>query len=75
MDGHVSRIFACAFNPRSHHELVSGGWDNTVMCWDDRQPYATRYFVGVHICGEGLDFDKPGRQVSDNEYKYLYFYV
>lgn len=63
LDGHTSRIFACAFNPRSQHEMISGGWDNTVMCWDDRQPYATRYFVGVHMCGEGLDFDKPGRQI------------
>lgn len=63
MDGHTSRIFACVFNPKSHHELVSGGWDNTVMCWDDRQPYATKQFFGVHMCGEGLDFDKPGKQV------------
>ena len=45
--------------------MISGGWDDKVMCWDDRQPYATRYFEGVHICGEGLDFDKPGRQVRD----------
>ncbi|XP_026745654.1 transcription initiation factor TFIID subunit 5-like isoform X2 [Trichoplusia ni] len=65
MDGHESRIFACAFNPKSHHELISGGWDNAVMCWDDRQPYATRYFLGIHMCGEGLDFDKPGRQEKD----------
>ncbi|XP_023947804.1 uncharacterized WD repeat-containing protein alr3466 [Bicyclus anynana] len=63
MDGHTSRIFACVFNPKSHHELISSGWDDTVMCWDDRQPYATRYFSGVHMCGEGLDFDKPGKQI------------
>ncbi|XP_028042374.1 transcription initiation factor TFIID subunit 5-like [Bombyx mandarina] len=63
MDGHTSRIFACAFNPKSHHELISGGWDNTVMFWDDRQPYATRYLFGVHMCGEGLDFDKPGKTI------------
>ncbi|XP_049867673.1 uncharacterized protein LOC126367914 [Pectinophora gossypiella] len=63
IDGHTSRIFACAFNPKSHHELISGGWDNSVICWDDRQPFATRHFVGVHICGEGLDFDKPGKQI------------
>lgn len=63
IDGHVSRVFACAFNPKSHHELISGGWDDMVMCWDDRQPFATKYFKGIHICGEGLDFDKPGRQV------------
>ncbi|XP_060800483.1 uncharacterized protein LOC106139046 [Amyelois transitella] len=63
MDGHTSRIFACAFNPKSHHELISGGWDNAVICWDDRQPFATRYFFGIHMCGEGLDFDKPGKQV------------
>ncbi|RVE43729.1 hypothetical protein evm_011578 [Chilo suppressalis] len=63
VDGHTSRIFACAFNPKSHHELISGGWDNNVICWDDRQPYATRHIFGVHICGEGLDFDKPGKQI------------
>ncbi|KOB65855.1 putative WD repeat-containing protein [Operophtera brumata] len=49
-DGHTSRIFACAFNPKSHHELISGGWDDAVMCWDDRQPYATRYFFGIITC-------------------------
>ncbi|KPJ06103.1 WD repeat-containing protein tag-125 [Papilio machaon] len=63
IDGHQSRIFACTFNPRSNHELVSGGWDDVVICWDARQPFATRYFVGVHMCGEGLDFDKPGKQI------------
>ncbi|XP_075970089.1 uncharacterized protein LOC142972684 [Anticarsia gemmatalis] len=63
INGHTSRIFACAFNPKSHHELISGGWDDTVLCWDDRQPFATRYFTGVHMCGEGLDFDKPGREI------------
>ncbi|XP_063359507.1 uncharacterized protein LOC134648857 [Cydia amplana] len=63
LDGHSSRIFACAFHPKSNHELVSGGWDDTVMCWDDRVPYATRRFAGVHMCGEGLDFDKPGKQI------------
>ncbi|CAG9783767.1 unnamed protein product [Diatraea saccharalis] len=64
VDGHTSRIFACAFNPKSHHELISGGWDDTVICWDDRQPYATRHIFGVHMCGEGLDFDKPGKQTE-----------
>ncbi|KAL4710745.1 hypothetical protein ACJJTC_004390 [Scirpophaga incertulas] len=63
-DGHISRIFAVAFNPKSHHELISGGWDNAVVCWDDRQPYATRHFFGVHMCGEGLDFDKSGKQTE-----------
>ncbi|CAB3224582.1 unnamed protein product [Arctia plantaginis] len=63
LDGHTSRIFACAFNPKSHHELISGGWDDIVFCWDDRQPFATKYFEGVHMCGEGLDFDKPGREI------------
>ncbi|CAH2073899.1 unnamed protein product, partial [Iphiclides podalirius] len=63
IDGHKSRIFACTFNPRSNHELVSGGWDDAVICWDARQPFATRYFLGVHLCGEGLDFDKPGKQI------------
>jgi WD40 repeat protein len=75
VNGHTSRIFACAFNPKSHHELISGGWDNAVVCWDDRQPYATRYFFGAHICGEGLDFDKPGKQVMDNPMQHNYYFI
>lgn len=62
-DGHTSRIFACAFHPLSSHEFVSGGWDDHVMCWDDRQPYATKHFEGVHMCGEGISFDKPGKEI------------
>ncbi|GBP48137.1 hypothetical protein EVAR_74642_1 [Eumeta japonica] len=63
MDGHRSRIYACSFHPKSNHEFISGGWDGAVYCWDDRQPFATGYFCGVHMCGEGLAFNKRGTEM------------
>lgn len=63
MDGHKSRVFSACFNPRSAHELISGGWDNTIQFWDTRQPYALRRISGVHMCGDGLDISRNGREV------------
>lgn len=63
LDGHTSRVFAACFNPRSNHELVTGGWDNVVQFWDVRQPFAIRYISGVHICGDGLDIHPKGTEV------------
>ncbi|XP_073967849.1 uncharacterized protein isoform X3 [Bombus fervidus] len=62
MDGHKSRVFSACFNPRSAHELISGGWDNTIQFWDTRQPYALRRISGVHMCGDGLDISRNGRE-------------
>lgn len=67
MDGHKSRVFCACFNPRSAHELISGGWDDTIQFWDTRQPYALRRISGVHMCGDGLDITKNGKEVFAQE--------
>lgn len=64
MNGHKSRVFSACFNPSSNHELVSGGWDDTIQFWDIRQPFSQRYIGGVHICGEGIDISQNGKEVS-----------
>ncbi|CAK9795835.1 Uncharacterized WD repeat-containing protein alr2800 [Anthophora quadrimaculata] len=63
MDGHKSRVFSACFNPKSAHELISAGWDDTVQFWDTRQPYALRRISGVHMCGDGLDISRNGREI------------
>ena len=63
MSGHKSRVFCACFNPTSNHELVSGGWDNTIQFWDVRQPFSLRHITGVHMCGEGIDISSDGKQV------------
>lgn len=63
MDGHKSRVFSACFRPKSAHELISGGWDNTIQFWDSRQPYALKRISGVHMCGDGLDISKNGKEV------------
>nr|XP_003702596.1 PREDICTED: WD repeat-containing protein 5B-like [Megachile rotundata]XP_012139035.1 PREDICTED: WD repeat-containing protein 5B-like [Megachile rotundata] len=63
MDGHKSRVFCACFNPKSAHELISGGWDDTIQFWDTRQPHALRRISGVHICGDALDISKNGREI------------
>ncbi|CAH0556013.1 unnamed protein product [Brassicogethes aeneus] len=62
-DGHTSRIYAACFNPRSNHEVCTGGWDNVVQFWDLRQPHAIRHIGGVHICGEGIDINQKGTEL------------
>ncbi|EFN78105.1 Uncharacterized WD repeat-containing protein alr2800, partial [Harpegnathos saltator] len=64
MDGHKSRVFSARFKPGSAHELISGGWDDTVQFWDTRQAHSLRYISGVHMCGDGLDISRNGREVS-----------
>lgn len=64
MNGHKSRVFCVCFNPTSNHELVSGGWDDTIQFWDVRQSFALRHITGVHICGEGIDISSDGKQVT-----------
>lgn len=64
VDGHNSRVFAATFHPVQTTEFISGGWDSVVHVWDMRQTNSLRYIKGVHICGEGLDFSKSGREVQ-----------
>ncbi|KAL8577541.1 hypothetical protein ACOMHN_023514 [Nucella lapillus] len=59
MDGHVCRVFAVQYNTNHPHVFISGGWDDTVQYWDDRQNHSIKKFHGPHICGDALDID-PG---------------
>ncbi|XP_020284097.1 coatomer subunit beta'-like isoform X2 [Pseudomyrmex gracilis] len=63
MDGHTSRVFGICFNPKSAHELISAGWDDTVQFWDTRQAHSLRYISGVHMCGDGLDISRNGKEI------------
>lgn len=63
MDGHKSRVFSACFNPKSAHELISAGWDDTIQFWDTRQAHSLRFIPGVHMCGDGLDISRNGREV------------
>lgn len=63
MDGHKSRVFSACFNPKSPHELISAGWDDTIQFWDTRQAHSLRFIPGVHMCGDGLDISRNGREV------------
>lgn len=60
----MSRVFAACFHPKNNYELLTGGWDDVVQFWDLRQPYATRHISGVHMCGEGIDINQRGTEVT-----------
>lgn len=62
-DGHNNRVFAAKFHPVQTTEFVSGGWDSVLHFWDMRQRSSLRFIKGVHMCGEGLDLNKSGREV------------
>ena len=63
VDGHRARVFAVQHHPSQIHIFLSGGWDDTVQVWDDRQGNAFRHIYGPHICGEGLDVDGHREQL------------
>ncbi|XP_041348765.1 uncharacterized WD repeat-containing protein alr3466-like [Gigantopelta aegis] len=57
MDGHRFHVFAVKYNPNHRHMFITGGWDNTVQYWDERQEHAVHKFSGPHICGDSLDIN------------------
>nr|XP_039259958.1 cleavage stimulation factor subunit 50-like [Styela clava] len=57
MDGHRCHIFAVKHHPTMKHIFVTGGWDDTIQFWDDRQERSIRHISGPHICGEAVDID------------------
>ena len=50
MDGHRARVFSVVYHPRQEHILLTGGWDDTVQYWDDRQRHSFRSSFFVHNC-------------------------
>ncbi|XP_041348767.1 POC1 centriolar protein homolog A-like [Gigantopelta aegis] len=57
MNGHRFRVFAAQYNVTHPKLFITGGWDDTVQYWDERQVHALKRFVGPHICGDALDID------------------
>ncbi|XP_064619682.1 uncharacterized protein LOC135483092 isoform X2 [Lineus longissimus] len=60
MNGHRFRVYALQYHPDRPREFISGGWDDTIMFWDDRKKHAVRKVIGAgpHICGnDALDID------------------
>lgn len=69
MDGHHFRVFAAIYHPEIPHVFLSGGWDNTVHYWDDRQPHSIRYLHGPHICGDALDIDPYNNHILTGSWR------
>ena len=42
MDGHRSRILAVKYHPSESGIFLSGGWDDTVQIWDQRDSHSIR---------------------------------
>jgi len=55
MDGHTSKVFQVLYLPFQRGVLLSGGWDNTILIWDDRLPRAVSRIPGPHVCGLSMD--------------------
>lgn len=51
--GHSSRVFSLKWVDETM--LISGGWDNKIICWDLRTPTVIREIYGPHICGDSID--------------------
>eukprot|EP00094_Tigriopus_californicus_P001305 TCALIF_01263-PA protein Name:"Similar to HET-E1 Vegetative incompatibility protein HET-E-1 (Podospora anserina)" AED:0.22 eAED:0.22 QI:0/0.6/0.16/0.66/0.8/0.66/6/0/367 len=62
-NGHTNRVLCIANHPTNPHEFVSSGWDNTLQFWDARCPNSIRSTFGAFVCGEGLVFDRKGRDL------------
>uniref|UniRef100_A0A0L8GIA9 Uncharacterized protein n=2 Tax=Octopus bimaculoides TaxID=37653 RepID=A0A0L8GIA9_OCTBM len=69
MDGHKFRVFAAQYHPATQNTFISGGWDNTVQYWDDRNPHSFRHFTGPHICGDSLDIDASTNQILTGSWR------
>lgn len=69
MDGHHFRVFAAIYHPEISHVFLTGGWDNTVHYWDDRQPHSLRYLHGPHICGDALDIDPYNNHILTGSWR------
>lgn len=69
MDGHRCRVFAVQYAPTEPHVFLTGGWDDTVQYWDDRERHSFRKFFGPHICGDALDIDPNSGQILTGSWR------
>ncbi|XP_069135121.1 WD repeat-containing protein 38-like [Argopecten irradians] len=69
MDGHRQRIYAAQYHPSTPNVFITGGWDNTVQYWDDRERHAVRHFNGPHICGDSLEIDAEHNHILTGSWR------
>ena len=62
-DGHADRVLCIENHPLNPHEFVSSGYDDTMQFWDARCPNAVRSAPDVTVCGDGIRFDRRGRDL------------
>eukprot|EP00002_Diphylleia_rotans_P009664 TRINITY_DN20033_c0_g1_i1.p1 TRINITY_DN20033_c0_g1~~TRINITY_DN20033_c0_g1_i1.p1 ORF type:complete len:351 (-),score=49.81 TRINITY_DN20033_c0_g1_i1:270-1322(-) len=55
ISGHSNRVFTLKYHPMDYNVILTGGWDNTIQCWDVRAKHSIKSIYGPHICGDSLD--------------------
>ncbi len=53
--GHSNRIYSVKFDRLNPNVLYSGGWDETLFCWDIRTSKVSSFVHGPLICGDSID--------------------
>ncbi|OWF35598.1 WD repeat-containing protein 38-like [Mizuhopecten yessoensis] len=69
MDGHRERVFSAIYHPTTPHVFITGGWDDTIQYWDDRERHSVRHFHGPHICGDSLDIDAEHNHILTGSWR------
>ncbi|XP_060069853.1 WD repeat-containing protein 5-like [Ylistrum balloti] len=69
MDGHRQRVYAAQYHPTKPNIFITGGWDDTVQFWDDRERHAVRHFHGPHICGDSLEIDTEHNHILTGSWR------
>ena len=53
--GHSNRVFSVKFHPDDQNTLISGGWDNTIQIYDQREEGPVATIFGPVLSGDSLD--------------------
>ncbi|OAF70648.1 hypothetical protein A3Q56_01584 [Intoshia linei] len=69
MNGHRGRVFSAKYHPNHKNVFISGGWDDTIQFWDDRETHSSRHISGPHLCGDGLDIDPENDQILTGSWR------
>lgn len=67
--GHSNRIFCLKFNPIDTNQLISGGWDNSLIVNDLRVQGPVMQVYGPHICGDTIDVRNDGHTILTGSYR------